>query len=254
MKFIPDLLWNKIKKLIPEKEKKIGRPEFDNKKAFEGIIFVLKTGIQWHYLPEKYGRPTTVHGKFMRWCRIGIFEKMIKEARKYYQSRNSRNNWFAFDTNSKKAPFAKFAGKNPTDRAKHGIKDVILVDRKGAPLYVNVTSANVHDSQLFEPIIKNMKISKNIRIICADSAFDVKKLYELCKSKNIALIASPNPRRKKNVHKFSIPHRWVVEQTFGILAWFRGLKICWAKTFESTLAFHQIACSLRLFKMSGIFG
>ena len=32
------------------------------------------------------------------------------------------------------------------------------------------------------------------------------------------------------------------------------IKNCWNKTFESSLAFLQIACSLRLFKMSGIFG
>ncbi|NRB21268.1 transposase, partial [Candidatus Dependentiae bacterium] len=41
------------------------------------MIFVLKTGIQWHNLPEKYGCSSTVHGKFMRWCRLGIFQKMI---------------------------------------------------------------------------------------------------------------------------------------------------------------------------------
>ena len=99
-----------------------------------------------------------------------------------------------------------------------------------------------------------MKRSKNIRIIAADSAFDVKRFYVQCKEKNLALIASPNPRRKKEVHKFSVPHRWIVEQTFGILSWFRGIKICWSKTFESALAMHQIACSLRLFTMSGIFG
>lgn len=72
--------------------------------------------------------------------------------------------------------------------------------------------------------------------------------------KNIALVASINPRRRKNMHKFHAPCRWIVEQTFGILTWYRGIKNCWGKTLESNLAFLQIACSLRLFKMSGIFG
>ena len=254
MKHIPDSLWCEIEKLIPKKEMCIGRPEFDNRKAFEGIVLVLKTGIQWRYLPEKYGCPTTVHGKYMKWVRAGIFRKMIIKAREYYRRKNSKNNWYAFDTISKKAPFALFGGKSPTDRAKKGIKHTLLVDRKGAPIFVNVSSANKHDSQLFYPIIHGMRKSKRTRIIAADSAFDVKKLRSICKNKNIALIASPNPRRRKDIHKFNVPHRWIVEQSFGILSWFRSLKICWAKTLESALGFLQIACSLRLYRMAGVFG
>jgi transposase len=254
MKHISDSLWCEIEKLIQQKETAVGRPEFDNKKTFEGIVFVLKTGIQWQLLPEKYGCYTTIHGKYMKWARDGVFRKMLIKAREYYRRRNNRNNWYAFDTISKKAPYAQFGGNNPTDRAKRGIKHSILVDRKGAPIYVNIAPANRHDSQLLNPILKNMRRSKKVRIIATDSAFDVALLRSLCKKKNIALIASPNVRRRKDVHKFNVPYRWMIEQTFGILSWFRGIKICWAKTKESALGFLQIVCSLRLFKMIGIFG
>ena len=249
MKHISDSLWSELEKIIPKKNKSVGRPEFDNKKAFLGIVFVLKTGIQWGLLADKYGCPTTVHGKFMKWCRAGVFEKMIVKAREHYRRKNSKNIWYAFDTTSKKAPFAKFSGRNPTDRAKRGIKHAMLVDRKGAPLYVSVASANTHDSKLFKPIITKLRKVKNVRIVAADSAFDSKSLYRLSKKKNIALIASHNPRRNKRKQNFKVPHRWIVEQTFGILAWYRGLKTCWAKTIESCLAFTQIACSIRMFQM-----
>jgi transposase len=254
MKFIPDNLWCELEKIIPQKNSRIGRPEKDKKVTLDAIIYVLHTGVQWRLLPEKYGSPTTIHGKFMKWCRMGIFSKMMIKAREYYRKRNSKNNWYAFDTISKKAPYASFSGKNPTDRAKRGIKQGILVDRKGAPLFVHVTAANTHDSKTLQPILDQMNSSKKIRIIAADSAFDAKKLYSSCKEKNIALIASINPRRRKDVHVFHAPYRWIVEQTFGILSWFRGLKICWNKTIESSTAFLELACSYRLFKMAGIFG
>jgi transposase len=254
MKFISNNLWCELEKIIPQKMSKVGRPEVDNRQVLEGIIYVLYTGIQWKVLPEKYGYPTTVHGKFMKWCRMKVFSKMMIKARSHYQRRNSKNNWYAFDTILKKAPFAQFGGKNPTDRAKHGIKQGILVDRKGAPLYVYITSANAHDSGALKPVIDQMRKSKNIRIVASDSAFDAKKLYSLCKEKNIALVANINPRRNKNVHVFHVPYRWVVERTFGILSWFRGLKSCWSKTIESAYAFLELACSYRLFKMAGIFG
>ena len=254
MKHISDSLWREIEKIIPQKNVSVGRPEFDARKTLDGIMYILITGSQWHMLPEVYGCPTTVHGKFIKWSRAGVFQKMMLKAREFYRKRNSKNNWYAFDTASKKAPFAKFGGKNPTDRAKRGIKQAVLVDRKGAPLFVHVAPANTHDSRLFDPVLRNLRSSKNIRIITADSAFDVKRLYENCKEKSICLLASPHSRRRKNVHKFAVPHRWVVERTFGILSWFRGIKTVWAKTQEASLAFLQIACSVRLFKMAGIFG
>jgi len=254
MKHIPDKLWCEIKKLIPEKETAVGRPEFDRRKTLDGIIYILHSGTKWDYLPEKYGYSSTVHGKFMKWVRAGIFEKIMIKAREYYRRRNSTNNWYAFDSISRKAPFAQFGGKNPTDRAKRGIKHVVMVDRKGAPLFVEVSPANRSDAKLLELVTKQMRKSKQTRIIAADSAFDIKRLRSVCKDKNIALIAVPNRRRRNDMHVFQVPNRWIVEQTFGILSWFRGLKICWAKTRESALSFLQIACSLRLFRMAGIFG
>ena len=254
MKHIPDELWCELEKLIPQKETIVGRPEFDRRKVLNGIIHILHSGTKWDYLPEKYGCTTTVHGKFMLWARAGVFKKIMIKAREYYRRRNSKNNWYAFDTISRKAPFEKFGGKNPTDRAKRGIKHSILVDRKGAPLFVDVAPANRHDAKLLKSITNQMRKSKQIRILAADSAFDVEKLRSECEAKNIALIAVPNRRRRKDIHVFQVPHRWKVEQTFGILSWYRGLKICWAKTRESALSFLQIACSLRLFRMTGIFG
>lgn len=225
MKYITDKFWNEVKYLFPE-QSKMGRPEFDRKKAFNGILHILITGSQWHMLPEKYGKPTTVHGKFMRWIQLGIFKKIIVKAREYYRKRNSKNNWYAFDTISKKAPFARWSGKSPVDRGKRAIKHAILVDRKGAPLFVDIAPRNKHDSKLLTPVLNQLNKSKQIRILAVDSAFDVKKLYKECKEKNIALVASKNKRRDKDIQKIRVLHRWLVEQSFGILSWFRGLKIC----------------------------
>lgn len=79
-------------------------------------------------------------------------------------------------TSSKKSSLAHFGGKNPTDRAKQGIKHVLLVDRKGAPLQVKIAAANIHDSKLLPPILKHIRASKKILILAANSAFDVKNL------------------------------------------------------------------------------
>jgi len=109
MKIITDFVWGKIKGVIPEKKSKIGRQEHCCKKTFEGILYVLDTGCQWRNLPERFGKPATVHGKFMKWSREGIIKKMFDIARKdYIAGRNKPMNWFATDTSSSKAPFANW--------------------------------------------------------------------------------------------------------------------------------------------------
>jgi transposase len=246
---ITDIFWKEIKQFIPKKKTKVGRPEVCPKKVLKGIAYVLKNAIIWAYMPSEFGKPSTIHGKFMKWSRMGIFDKIMMHLKSKYKTNNEENNWYAIDTSLKKAPFAKCGGKNPTDRAKRGIKQVIIVDRKGAPIDVALASANRHDSNLLMPLFENYKSDEKVRILAADSAFDSKNLRIFCKEKNIALLASTNPRRNKNIHPIAISHRWVVERTFGWFSWYRGLKICWAKLLISHLSFLQLAASIQLFRM-----
>ena len=81
----------------------------------------------------------------------------MAKAHEYYRRRNSKNNWYAFDTISRKAPFANFGGKNPTDRAKRGIKHSILVDQNRVPLFVDIAPANRYSAKLLKSITNQIR-------------------------------------------------------------------------------------------------
>lgn len=247
---ITDELWHVIQNCIPTQKTKVGRPHTDYRQALNGIAYVLRNGIYWHHMPKEFGKPSTIHGIFMKWTRAGIFTAIYNQIRSAYQAKNIDNNWYAIDTSSKKAPFAnaKFAGNNPTDRRKKGIKQGFVVDRKGMPVMLLLAPANVYDSTLLEPLLEEWEWQEVIRIVAADAAFDVKKLRAFCKKKNIALMAVTNPRRNKKLRKTKIPYRWVIERTIGWLSWYRGIKTCWAKLLESHLSFLQLACSIQIFR------
>jgi transposase len=249
MNSIPNNLWNKIKSLIPKKKSRVGRPEISARKVLNGIFFILKSGAQWSLLPKHFGSKSTVHGKFMRWSRAGIFEKILAKIRDYYLANNQENIWYAIDANHAKAPFAYFSGKSPVDRGKRGVKKTVLVDRKGAPLVVKVGSGNIHDSQFFAQTIASLPRKEKVQILVADSAYDCKKFRKLCSKKRIAFIASTNRRRKKNIRVIHPSHRWIVERTFGWFAWLRGLKTCWTKTKIAYQALCSFAASIQLFRM-----
>ena len=54
---LPDDLWALIQPLLPayRPSPKGGRPRIDDRAALTGILFVLKIGLPWEYLPREVG-------------------------------------------------------------------------------------------------------------------------------------------------------------------------------------------------------
>ena len=49
----------------------------DDRRIMNGIFFVLRTGIPWRDLPERYGPYTTAYNRFNRWSARGIWGQMF---------------------------------------------------------------------------------------------------------------------------------------------------------------------------------
>jgi transposase len=67
--------WALMEPLLP-KSRKSGR--VDDRKIMNAIFYVLRTGMPWRDLPERYGPYTTAYNRFNRWARRGIFERLFK--------------------------------------------------------------------------------------------------------------------------------------------------------------------------------
>src|SRR5256714_15606640 len=75
---VSDELWEQVRPLIPPapSHAKGGRPRLDDRRAFEAIVYLLRTGIQWNALPRELGASSTVHDRFQEWARAGLFEAL----------------------------------------------------------------------------------------------------------------------------------------------------------------------------------
>src|SRR5512135_343681 len=71
-------LWERVKPLIPEppSHAKGGRPRIEDRKAFEAIVYMLRTGIQWNALPRELAASSTAHDRFQEWERAGFFQAL----------------------------------------------------------------------------------------------------------------------------------------------------------------------------------
>jgi transposase len=44
-----------------------------------GIIFVLRNGLRWRDAPKEYGPHKTIYNRFVRWSRLGVFNRIWAE-------------------------------------------------------------------------------------------------------------------------------------------------------------------------------
>src|SRR5215218_6576487 len=85
-------------------------------------------------------------------------------------------------------------GANPTDKGKKGTKRHLVSDRRGVPLAVALSAANVHDSMVFEELIDAIepikhpgrgRPRKRPEKLHADKAYDDKKCKEALRRRGI---------------------------------------------------------------------
>ena len=79
---LDDELWELIGPLLPLPKKRRrrnpGRKPKDNRSVLTGILFVLKTGIPWEYLPQEMGCGSgmTCWRRLRDWQEAGVWEKI----------------------------------------------------------------------------------------------------------------------------------------------------------------------------------
>ena len=56
-----------------------GVPRVDDRRVISGIIFVLKNGLRWRDAPAAYGPHKTIYNRFIRWSRLGVFNRIFAE-------------------------------------------------------------------------------------------------------------------------------------------------------------------------------
>ena len=75
---LTDAQWQRIEALLPGKAGDPGRSGRDNRLFVNAVLWVLRSGAHWHDLPERYGKWKTVHTRFSRWAKKGVWERVFE--------------------------------------------------------------------------------------------------------------------------------------------------------------------------------
>lgn len=258
---LPDELWERIEPLIPERDppsEKGGRPPIEDRAAMTGILFVLKTGIPWEYLPQEMGCGCgmTCWRRLRDWHAAGVWDRLhelllaeLRDADKIDFSRA------AVDSGTVRAVGGgNKTGPNPTDRRKPGSKHHVVTDANGVPLQVQLTSANRHDVIKLLPLVASIppvrgkpgQPRSRPDELYADRAYDSQPVRDDLKWRGI----EPHIPKRGTEHGSGLGvYRWVSERTISWLHNFRRLRTRYDRRDDIHEGFLACAKSLICFKL-----
>ena len=242
---LTDAQWAKLQPMLRHAQKTFGRPPADPRTMINGILYVVRGGIPWRFLPKSYGPWQTVYGTFRRWKLARLWEALNDQLRAgVRQSVGKRSRPTACILDSQTVRSADHGGTVGYDAAKKtkGRKRHLLVDTLGLILGVWLTPASTPERAGAEGLLGRVLVWFSwLRIMWVDGGYTGPAFASWVRTLRPKLKVEV-VRRCDKLEGFAVlPRRWVVERTFGWLMKQRRLVRDYERTETSAAAMVYIA-------------
>src|SRR4051812_23811960 len=223
-----------------------GRPrKTDMRDVVDAVLYILRTGCQWRYLPLDFPPKSTVWRYFDRWRRGDTLDRIhdtlppgARPMEKPYHQRTSASiDSQSVDTTSGGEQRGRDNAKNVDGRKRH-----IVVDSMGLLLAVLVTAASVDDAAAAPALFARLdgQPMSKVATMYADTKYHNLKLYEWVEEHatwDLSIVRRPEGKRGW----VKLPIRWTVERTFAWLGRCRRLSKDREKSTLSSESFIKLA-------------
>ena len=216
---LTDAQWALIADLLPEPSSE-GRPEkHPRREIVNAILYVVRSGCPWRYLPTDLPPWQTVYWYFVRWEEAGVTERLLARLRitaRVQQGRAPEPSAGVIDSQSVKGADTVGRKTRGYDAGKkiNGRKRFIVTDTAGLLITVAVLAASWQDRDGAKTALLGAYLATPVRHVFADQGF-AGRLVDWARDRlrtTIEIVRKPADQRGFAVH----PRRWVVERT---LAW-----------------------------------
>jgi len=113
--------WERIKDALPGKQSDRGVTARDNRLFIDAIMWIAKTGAPWRDLPDHYGKWSSVHKRFIRWSKNGVWQMIFNTL-----AIDADTEWLMIDSTIVRAHQHSAGGKGAPTAASGQIKRGIL--------------------------------------------------------------------------------------------------------------------------------
>jgi len=253
-----DMIELEIIPYLPETKRGF-KPKVPLCEIVNAILYKLKTGMQWAYLPvdslfsEHKLHYKTVFGHYRKWCKEDVWKSCwvgILKNNKSSLDLSSGDMDGSHTTALRGGQEVGYQGR----KKRKTTNALYLTDRQGLPLAMSEPVSGNHNDLFdmevqFEEVIGTLEkagISVDGLFINADAGFDSQKLRDKCEAKGIIANICPNKRNGNNDTDYYFDEelykeRYAIERTNAWMDSFRSILNRFDTTMTSWKGFNFLA-------------
>jgi transposase len=241
---LTDAQWDYLYPMLPKPSKR-GRPPTDRRRILDAILYVVKCGVPWRYLPTDFPPWKTVFHVFRKWTLnhqwAALNDALRILVRKAHDKRSQPTAAILDSQSVKSDGHGGDVGYDAAKRIK-GRKRHLLVDTLGLVLGAAVTPASTTERDGAQAVLRQvLGWFTWLRLLWVDGGYTGEAFAQWVKELRPKLKVEVVKRSDDTSGFKVLPHRWVVERTFGWLMRHRRLVRDYENTETSAEAWIFIA-------------
>src|SRR5271168_3078862 len=240
---LTDYEWAAIRTMLPNKPR--GVPRVDDRRVLDGIFWVLRSGAPWRDLPEGFGPYTTCYNRFVRWRQAGVWDGVMDALTAEHDATVQMIDTSVVRVHQHGACIADNK-EQLMGRSRGGLTSKIhaVVDSKGLPVRLGLTTGEAHDNRLVPTLLAGLKSGA---MLLADRGYDADWIRALAQQYGAWANIPPKRNRKAPIcfSPYLYRARNLVERFFNKIKQCRRIATRYDKLAANYLAFVQLA-SIRI--------
>jgi transposase len=222
----------------------IWKSDADRLRRFvEAVAYVLRTGVAWEDLPERFGKPNSLYRRYRRWAAAGIWDALFTAG----VPEDALETVMMDATITKAQRFASGArggGEEDLGRSRGGLttKIHVLIDARGRPLCYLLTPGQAADCPQAAALLDGVELNRLI----ADRGYDTDAIRAWCAARGIEVVIPSKRNRKVEIphdrERYQTRHR--IENLFCRMKDFTRIILRKDKTSRSYAGFVSLALAI----------